>query len=125
MKSEKVWCAAVRHGSNVLKRVSYRQVRREYLMKKDLRTIPLGVLVATLVLVHDFWDGDFNTWNIIMAPVTFILVVMITQVITEAIISSAEKDSSIKSIIKISIIIVGVILVLAFLIRTRIPTDVI
>lgn len=94
-------------------------------MKKDLRTIPLGVLVATLALVHDFWDGDFNTWNIIMAPVTFILVVMITRVITEAIISSAEKDSSIKNIIKISIIIVGVILLLAFLIRTRIPTDVI
>ena len=88
-------------------------------MGKNYRTIPIGVLAATLALVYDYWDTKPNIVDVLLSIVSFAVITAIFSGIAECIIDYTEKQETVKGIVKISVIIVAVIFIFAFLVKSR------
>ncbi|WP_143383322.1 hypothetical protein [Flavonifractor sp. An4] len=88
-------------------------------MGKKYRSVPVGVIAGSLALVYDWWDWEFTIVNVILSIVSFIVITAVIARITEAIISSVEKEESIKPVIGVSFGIAVFIFVFAFLVKTK------
>lgn len=86
-------------------------------MKKEYRSIPIGVLAASIATVYDWWYWEVNIVNILSSIGTFVIISAAFSIISEGIISSTEKAESKKEIAKISLIVATVIFVFAFLVK--------
>lgn len=88
-------------------------------MKKVYRSIPLGIMAASIATVYDWWEWELTAINVLSSAIAFAVISAIFCVINEGILGYSEKAESLKDIIKISFVISSVIFVFAFLVKTH------
>lgn len=88
-------------------------------MKKNLRSIPIGVLAGSLIAAYYLLEQEITYQVLVGAAIDFIGAIIIFTGIAEGIISYAEKQKTVKGIIKESLVIVLVVSIFVFLIKTR------